>query len=427
MKPAARVGDPTGHGTPLSPGPGSPNVLIGNRPAWRATLDQHACPVVNLRGADGVGSVLMGSPTVLINNQMACRMGDIVIEKPGAAIAPTNPIVMGEPTVLIGEGGIASQIAITHDALRRAANFGVPLIQICPECQPLSLLTKLPSQLAQKATEWQPGTKVTDVWDLFDAARLFLKAYKTYNTALQTFQNTDDARGENFLQVWRSMSQNLHTLLRGDIREFLKTAQGENFLQVWRSMSQNLHTLLRGDIREFLKTAQNNKAYQSVATTLPKPLSIHTLGKGFFQGALKTALNNLDDLTQRRYGAFAAKVGYGALRGLIAEGAGTLAAKGGALLGTAFPPLGGAIGGYNIGRTIGGLFGEKGAKIGARVGGILGAVVGLVPGVGHFVGPALGAIGAKMWAKRVTEHGFDALFGGEQKIDERFGKQRHPP
>lgn len=34
--PAARLGDPTAHGTPLSPGPGSPNVLIGFKPAWRA-------------------------------------------------------------------------------------------------------------------------------------------------------------------------------------------------------------------------------------------------------------------------------------------------------------------------------------------------------------------------------------------------------
>ncbi len=34
--PAARLGDPTAHGTPLAPGPGSPNVMIGFKPAWRA-------------------------------------------------------------------------------------------------------------------------------------------------------------------------------------------------------------------------------------------------------------------------------------------------------------------------------------------------------------------------------------------------------
>jgi len=36
MPSAARVGDTTGHGTPLSPGPGSPTVFIGKMPAWRA-------------------------------------------------------------------------------------------------------------------------------------------------------------------------------------------------------------------------------------------------------------------------------------------------------------------------------------------------------------------------------------------------------
>jgi len=99
---AARVADPTTHGAPLLPGPGSLNVLIGGMPAWRAMVDQHACPAVSISGADGVGSVMMGSPTVLINGQMACRANDIVIEKPGLAMGPVNPIIMGCPTVLIG-------------------------------------------------------------------------------------------------------------------------------------------------------------------------------------------------------------------------------------------------------------------------------------------------------------------------------------
>ena len=72
-------------------------------PAWRATIDPHACPAVSISGGDGVGSVLMGSPTVLINGQMACRLGDIVVEVcAGAAMGPANPIVMGCPSVIIG-------------------------------------------------------------------------------------------------------------------------------------------------------------------------------------------------------------------------------------------------------------------------------------------------------------------------------------
>jgi uncharacterized Zn-binding protein involved in type VI secretion len=123
MPPAARVTDTTTHGTPLSPGPGSTDVLIGNLPAWRAMIDQHACPAVSVSGADGVGSVMMGSPTVLINNQMACRLGDIVIEKPGLALGPANPIIMGEMTVIIGEMGMGSPSAAT---MVQAAAKGAP-------------------------------------------------------------------------------------------------------------------------------------------------------------------------------------------------------------------------------------------------------------------------------------------------------------
>jgi uncharacterized Zn-binding protein involved in type VI secretion len=36
MPNAARVSDSTGHGPPVTPGPGSLTVLIGNMPAWRA-------------------------------------------------------------------------------------------------------------------------------------------------------------------------------------------------------------------------------------------------------------------------------------------------------------------------------------------------------------------------------------------------------
>jgi len=97
MPPAARVGDQTAHGTPLGPGPGSANVLIGGMPAWRAASDFHACPLV-----DGVkphvgGVAPMGSTTVLINNMPAARQGDTISEA-----GPPNTIAMGEPTVLIG-------------------------------------------------------------------------------------------------------------------------------------------------------------------------------------------------------------------------------------------------------------------------------------------------------------------------------------
>ncbi len=98
-QPAARVGDMTAHGTPLAPGPGSVNVFIGKKPAWRATADTHVCAMVTPAGTPhGAGVVAMGSTTVFINNLPAARVGDQVMEAGGGP----NPIVTGEFTVLIG-------------------------------------------------------------------------------------------------------------------------------------------------------------------------------------------------------------------------------------------------------------------------------------------------------------------------------------
>ena len=97
MPPAARVGDMTSHGTPLGPGPGSANVLIGGMPAWRATVDFHACPLVTGTVPHAGGVVAMGSTTVFINGLPAARQGDMIVES-----GPPNTISMGCPTVLIG-------------------------------------------------------------------------------------------------------------------------------------------------------------------------------------------------------------------------------------------------------------------------------------------------------------------------------------
>src|SRR5262249_9491839 len=126
-KPAARITDLTTHGTPLFPGPGSLNTLIGFLPAWRTLIDQHVCPAVSIAGADGVGSVIVGSPTVFSNIQMACRIQDIVVEKPGLAMGPVNPILLGCFTVLIGEVGTA--MGPQAMALMSAAASGAPLCE----------------------------------------------------------------------------------------------------------------------------------------------------------------------------------------------------------------------------------------------------------------------------------------------------------
>lgn len=87
----------TSHGTPLGPGPGSFNVLIGGMPAWRTTSDVHICPLFSGIVPHVGGVVAVGSVTVLINNLPAARQGDAIVEG-----GPPNSIVLGCPTVLIG-------------------------------------------------------------------------------------------------------------------------------------------------------------------------------------------------------------------------------------------------------------------------------------------------------------------------------------
>ena len=72
---AARIGDLTSHGTPLAPGPGSFNVLIGGQPAWRVGSDVHACPLVTALVPHVGGVVAVGSFTVLINGLPAAPTG----------------------------------------------------------------------------------------------------------------------------------------------------------------------------------------------------------------------------------------------------------------------------------------------------------------------------------------------------------------
>lgn len=98
MPPAARVTDM--HTCPMFDGPkphvggpvlpaGCPTVLIGNLPAARVG-DMATC-------ASAPDVIVKGSPTVLIGGMMAARMGD--------QTAHGGVIVIGFPTVIIGESG----------------------------------------------------------------------------------------------------------------------------------------------------------------------------------------------------------------------------------------------------------------------------------------------------------------------------------
>jgi uncharacterized Zn-binding protein involved in type VI secretion len=94
---AARLLDLTAHGTPLAPGPGSPNVFIGSMPALRANIDLFACAAPGA-APHGAGPAQLGEPTVFINGMPAVRVGDFVAEPAGGP----NLIVSGCATVTIG-------------------------------------------------------------------------------------------------------------------------------------------------------------------------------------------------------------------------------------------------------------------------------------------------------------------------------------
>jgi uncharacterized Zn-binding protein involved in type VI secretion len=60
--------------------------------------DIHTCATLMPPAPHGLGVVITGSATVVINNLPASRQGDTILE----AIGPPNTITVGCPTVIIG-------------------------------------------------------------------------------------------------------------------------------------------------------------------------------------------------------------------------------------------------------------------------------------------------------------------------------------
>ncbi len=110
--------------------------------------DTHTCEVPGVP-PHGPGVVTKGSASVFFNDLPATRKDDELFEAAGGS----NPIAMGCPTVFIGDAGgspasadVSDQAAVaeqveeqsnlqsTEAALVRAAQSGVPLIEVCPPC-----------------------------------------------------------------------------------------------------------------------------------------------------------------------------------------------------------------------------------------------------------------------------------------------------
>ena len=96
--------------------------------------DIHACTTPLPVPPHGPGVVIDGSPTVLVNNLPAARMGDTILE----AVGPPNKITGGCMTVLIGNSGMGSSGG-ARAAFQSAAESGAPTVrrEECSECQKL--------------------------------------------------------------------------------------------------------------------------------------------------------------------------------------------------------------------------------------------------------------------------------------------------
>lgn len=189
--PAARTGDPVSHPLPpmLGPGPGSPNVLIGNKPAWRGMPLAAAAGVMAAKTASDVAvttamaaaTAATGTPAfpaakaaevtaqqtatasmtstmtaagmgadqhmcstpmspvspaphstgMVITGSMTVLINNLPACRAGdtilESIGPPNSIAMGLPTVVIGDSMYVGQ----GGAMAAAAKSGAPFCEIC--------------------------------------------------------------------------------------------------------------------------------------------------------------------------------------------------------------------------------------------------------------------------------------------------------
>jgi uncharacterized Zn-binding protein involved in type VI secretion len=94
---------------------GCPTVMIGFMPAARVG-DMAVCV-----GPPDV--IAKGSPTVFIGGMMAARMGDLT--------AHGGSIVLGFPTVMIGEMGMGGAVTTQGQAMVAAKKAALPFCEKC--------------------------------------------------------------------------------------------------------------------------------------------------------------------------------------------------------------------------------------------------------------------------------------------------------
>lgn len=114
-RPAARVTDPTMHGPPLNPGPGSPDVLIGGLQAWRGLP---AAAAAALQAAQAASDATVKEAEA----NTAAAAGT-----PGAAAAAA-----AEQATKTAAAAAMSAMMSSLAAGAATASGGVPDLHVCP-------------------------------------------------------------------------------------------------------------------------------------------------------------------------------------------------------------------------------------------------------------------------------------------------------
>ncbi len=121
-RPAARTGDMTTHGTPLTPGPGSLNVLIGSKPAWRALPAAAGAALQSAQAVSDTAIKVTEAATV------------------AAAGTPGAPVAYAAEQAAKTAAAIAMASMMTGLAAGAAAasgGMGMPDMHLCPIPTPL--------------------------------------------------------------------------------------------------------------------------------------------------------------------------------------------------------------------------------------------------------------------------------------------------
>jgi uncharacterized Zn-binding protein involved in type VI secretion len=110
---AARVSDTTGHGMPLGPGPGSPTVMIGKMPAWRA-LPASIGPAVE--AASNAMQSFMSVPVIT----PASAQSQLVQIQQGLMQAAGSAAAKGNPAGVAAASAALATITATNISLTAA-------------------------------------------------------------------------------------------------------------------------------------------------------------------------------------------------------------------------------------------------------------------------------------------------------------------